>query len=89
MALGAGSRTVLRALLTSITATVLVGIVVGIAGAAAATRVASGFIYGITPLDPVSFGLAVLVLLAVSVAAATLPARRAVSVDPTEAMRAE
>jgi ABC-type antimicrobial peptide transport system permease subunit len=49
----------------------------------------SGFLFGVSPLDPTSLGLAALALGAVALAAAYLPALRATRVDPSEALRGE
>jgi ABC-type antimicrobial peptide transport system permease subunit len=65
------------------------GVVVGLGAAAALTRLMSTLLYGITPLDPVTYLAVPLVLTAATLLASYLPARRAVSVDPIEALRAE
>ena len=65
------------------------GIVAGCGLAAFATKYLAGFIYGVTPLDPRTFAGCALTMLVVSVAAVYLPVRRATSVDPVTALRAE
>ena len=55
--------------------------------ATAAVRVLSGFLYGIGPYDPVTLVSAVALLLAVALAAAAIPARRAARVDPITVIR--
>jgi hypothetical protein len=65
------------------------GVVLGLVGAAALTRLMQGMLFGIEPLDAVAFGVAPVLLLAVALAACLLPARRAARVDPAVAFRAE
>jgi putative ABC transport system permease protein len=66
-----------------------VGIAAGIVGAAAATRLLAGLLYGIRPLDPATFAAAASLLLAVSFVATVLPARRAAATDPIQALRSD
>ena len=54
-----------------------------------ATRPLKSMLYGISPLDPVAFGLSISVLILVSACAALAPARRAASVEPMQALRME
>ena len=65
------------------------GIAVGLALALGFSRIMSGLLFGVTPLDPLTFALVPVVLLAVAVLASVVPARRAASVDPMVALRAE
>jgi putative ABC transport system permease protein len=65
------------------------GIVLGAAGAMATTRLLRGFLYGVEPSDPVALVAGVTLLAAVGVLACYLPARKAASVDPLLAMRAD
>lgn len=65
------------------------GLALGIGGAAAVARLLTNLLFGVTPFDPVAFATAPLLLLAVALAACLLPAWRAASVPPTEALRAE
>jgi putative ABC transport system permease protein len=62
---------------------------VGIAGALAAGRILSSLLFQVSARDPLTIGGVALVLLAVSVAAALVPARRATRVDPMIALRFE
>ena len=89
MALGATRRDVLRLVLTRALRIVLVGLLVGLAGAAGVTRVLQTFLFGVSPTEPVVFALVTLLLLAVGLMAAWLPARRATRIDPLAALRAE
>jgi putative ABC transport system permease protein len=65
------------------------GLLVGMAGALAATRLLRGLLFGVTPLDPVSFLAAPLLLAFVALLACLVPALRAAAADPAEALRAE
>jgi predicted permease len=89
MALGAQRRDVLRLVLTRALRTVVAGVIVGLAGAAGVTRVLQTFLFGVTPTDPVAFTVVTLLLMAVGLVAAWLPARRATRIDPCAALRAE
>jgi predicted permease len=89
MALGAGGRDVLRLVLTRALRIVSSGVIVGLAGAAGVTRVLQRFLFGVAPTDPVVFTLVTLLLVAVGLLAAWLPARRATRIDPCAALRAE
>jgi putative ABC transport system permease protein len=89
MALGATRRDVLRLVLTRALRIVLAGLIVGLAGAVAVTRVLQTFLFGVTSTDPIVFTIVTLLLLAVGLMAAWLPARRATRIDPWGALRAE
>jgi ABC-type antimicrobial peptide transport system permease subunit len=89
MALGATRRDVLRLVLTHAFGIVAAGVVVGLLGAAGVTRVLQRFLFGVTPTDPLVFTAVTLLLLAVGLMAAWLPARRATRIDPWKALRAE
>jgi putative ABC transport system permease protein len=65
------------------------GLVLGVCGALAATRVLSGLLYGVAPTDPTSLGLASLLLALIALVAVWLPARRALRVDPVKTLNAE
>jgi putative ABC transport system permease protein len=89
MALGAERRDVLRLVLMRALRIVAAGLVVGLAGAAGVTRVLQRFLFGVTPTDPIAFTIVTLLLMAVGLMAAWLPARRATRIDPCAALRAE
>ena len=89
MALGAERRDVLRLVLTRALRIVVAGLIVGLAGAAGVTRVLQRFLFGVTPTDPIAFTSVTLLLMAVGLLAAWLPARRATKIDPCAALRAE
>ena len=89
MALGADRRDVLRLVLTRALRVVVTGLIVGLAGAAGVTRVLQRFLFGVTSTDPIVFTIVTLLLLAVGLMAAWLPARRATRIDPWAALRAE
>lgn len=89
MALGAQAREVLGLVLREAIVLVLVGVAVGLPVIFAATRFASTLLFGLTPTDPVSLGLAALLMFAVAMIAGYLPARRATKVDPLVALRYE
>jgi predicted permease len=89
MALGAERRDVLRLVLTRALRIVAAGLIVGLAGAVGVTRVLQRFLFGVTPTDPIVFTIVTLLLMAVGLMAAWLPARRATRIDPCAALRAE
>jgi putative ABC transport system permease protein len=89
MALGARAGDVLRLVLRDGTALALLGVVLGIVGAAALTRLLSRMLYNVTPLDPLTFVAGAAVLLLVAISACYLPARRAAMLDPVIALREE
>ena len=89
MALGATRGDVRRLILNRALRAVVAGLVVGLGGAAALTRVLQTFLFGVTPTDPLVFTSVTLLLLTVGLLAAWLPARRATRIDPWKALRAE
>jgi predicted permease len=66
-----------------------VGIVIGLAAAALLTRMMKSLLFGVPPVDPVTFAAVPVTLLLATLAACYLPARRASAVDPADCMRAE
>ncbi|MGE0043162.1 MAG: FtsX-like permease family protein, partial [Vicinamibacterales bacterium] len=89
LALGARPGQVLGAVVRRGVAVTLVGVVIGLAGAVGVTRFMRAVLYGVEPVDPLTFGAMALVLIAVSALASWLPARRAARLDPAETLRAE
>jgi putative ABC transport system permease protein len=89
MALGAQAREVRAMVVGQALRMGAVGLIVGIAGAIAATRVLQALLYGVTPTDPATFAGVSVVLLAVMLLAAHIPARRATRIDPLAALRTE
>ena len=88
-ALGARPRQVIELVAKQGVPPVAVGIVAGLAGAVAATRLLTGTLYGISPLDPVVYAAVTSVLVMTAVVAIAVPARRAATVDPAIALRDE
>ncbi len=68
---------------------VVLGIVLGLAGAFALTRLLRSLLFEVSPTDSLSFALVPALLAAVGLLACWLPARRAVKIDPIEALRYE
>jgi predicted permease len=66
-----------------------IGVVIGLVTAAGLMRLMKSLLFGISPLDPVTYVAAPLILVAAAVFASYLPARRAAAVDPVEALKAE
>jgi ABC-type antimicrobial peptide transport system permease subunit len=65
------------------------GVLLGLAGTAAATRLLAAFLVGVSPTDPMTIVSVVLLFTAVALLASWLPARRAAGVDPMRALRSE
>jgi predicted permease len=89
MALGASPRDVVRQILGEGMRLVVVGVLLGIVGALGASRLLSSMLFGVSPVNPALYLSAVAGVLAVSVTATLLPARRATRVDPLLALRAD
>jgi len=89
MALGAETFDVLRLMVNSSMVWVLVGIAVGTVGSALLTRLLTGMLYDVRPLDPIVLGGVALLLAGVALVASYLPARRAARIDPIAALRCD
>lgn len=89
MALGAGGRDVMRLIVGQGLKLAGAGVIIGLAGAAAAGKAAQSLLIGVSPFDPISFAGVSLFLMLVALAASVLPARRAMRVDPIIALRAD
>jgi putative ABC transport system permease protein len=89
MALGATSGNILGMVVREGMALAAVGLIAGVAGALALTRLASTLLFGVSARDPMTFVLVSLVLLMVSFVASYLPARHATRVDPLSTLRSE
>jgi predicted permease len=89
MAVGADGRRVRRLVVGQAIAPVLLGLVLGVAGAVGLSRAMAGFLWGVTPTDPVTLGLAALLLLGLALAASWIPAREAANLDPLTALNCE
>src|SRR5207237_9714138 len=89
MALGAQRAQVLVNVLRDGILLAATGIVLGVAAAAAATRVLRTMLFGVTPLDPLTFGAVSVAFGCVAMLACYVPARRATRVDPMVALRSE
>lgn len=63
-----------------------IGVAVGVGCAALATRYLEGLLFGVTPLDPLTFVVVSLMFMAIAVLASALPARRAAAIDPLSAL---
>jgi putative ABC transport system permease protein len=89
IALGAQSADVLRLVINQGMLLTLIGLVIGIAGAFAVTRVMTEMLFGVTATDPLTFAGVPLLLVAIAFLACYIPARRATKVDPLVALRYE
>ncbi|HET9449272.1 MAG TPA: ABC transporter permease [Aggregicoccus sp.] len=89
LALGARGGAVLGLVMRQTLATVAAGCALGLLGSAALAGGLRAFLFGVQPLDPLTFGLLTLGLAAVALAASLLPAWRATRVDPALALRAQ
>jgi macrolide transport system ATP-binding/permease protein len=86
-ALGATDRNVVRLMMRQGSRSVLIGLVVGSVIALGASQALRGVLLGVSPLDPISFGGAIIALLATAALAIYMPARRASRVDPARTLR--
>jgi predicted permease len=89
LALGAQSGDVLGLVLRQGMGLTLAGLLAGVVGAAAVTRLASGLLIDVSPVDPSIFAAAAVFLTVVALAACYIPARRATRIDPNAALRCQ
>jgi len=89
VALGARRAQVITLVVRQSAVLTVVGIVLGLSGAAMLSRYLEGLLFGVTPLDPVTFAGAAVVFTLVALVAAVGPTRRATGVDPLVALRTE
>jgi ABC-type antimicrobial peptide transport system permease subunit len=89
IALGARRHEVLGLVLSRAARLVMIGLALGLAGALLVGRLINQLLFGVLPASPVLLTSACLVLAVTAAAAAYLPARRAASIDPVQALRAE
>jgi putative ABC transport system permease protein len=89
MALGSQRSGIARLVLLSGAKLAVAGCVIGLLGAIAASRLLGSFLFEVSAFDPLTLGLAAILVLLLALVACLLPARRAASVDPMRALRAE
>jgi len=89
LALGAHPGNVLKMVLRQGAKMALVGVVIGLGGAFALTRLMTSLLFGVAASDPVTFVAVAVLLILVALLACYLPARRAMKVDPMAALRYE
>ncbi|NOT59895.1 MAG: FtsX-like permease family protein, partial [Acidobacteria bacterium] len=82
MALGAGRRDVLALVIKQGFKLAVIGVLIGLGGALAVTRLLKTLLYGVSPTDPLTFAIIPALLLLVALLACWIPARRATKVDP-------
>jgi len=87
MALGASVKDMLRLVISRGMRLTIAGIVIGAIAALSLTRLMGDLLYQVSPRDPLAFGFALIVMIAVSFIACFLPARRAARIDPVTALR--
>ncbi len=89
MALGAQRGNVLRMVVGRAVGMALIGVIAGLAGAVALTRVIGSLLYGVSSTDPLVFAGVSLLIVSVACVAGYLPARRASRIDPIVALHCE
>jgi predicted permease len=89
MALGARKGHIVALVLNQAALDMALGIVIGVASALALSRIMSSLLYEVTPTDPMAFMLIAPALMAIALTAAFMPVRKALAVDPCEALRHE
>jgi len=89
VALGAQRTAVVGLVFTETLRLVFIGLALGVCAALITTRLATSMLFGVTPMDPMTIGVAMLLLLVMAALASALPARRAARVEPMVALRHE
>jgi putative ABC transport system permease protein len=89
MALGSQRGAIVRLVLRSGTKLAVIGCIVGLAGAAAASEIMRSLLFDVSPFDPLALSAAAVVVLLLAIGASGLPALRAASIDPMRALRGE
>jgi ABC-type antimicrobial peptide transport system permease subunit len=89
VALGAQNRELRLMFVRSALALTGIGVIIGLGAAAAVAQLMRTLLFGVSPLDPLSFALVPLVLVLAAALASFLPASRATAVNPVEALKAE
>jgi ABC-type antimicrobial peptide transport system permease subunit len=87
MALGAKPKQVLMTVLKRTLILCAVGLAAGMLVTLAASKLLSNVLYGVSPRDPLTYAVALLLMLAVALAAAWQPAQRAIHIDPATILR--
>ena len=89
MALGSSRGAVLRLVLREGLGLLMIGLVLGLVGAFASTRLLGSFLYGVPAVDPITFVAVPVLLLIATMGACLIPGMRAAAIDPIEALRHE
>jgi ABC-type antimicrobial peptide transport system permease subunit len=89
MALGSQRAAIIQLVLQSGARLAAVGCILGLGGAVAASRLLRSLLFGVSPFDPLVLSLAAIGVLLLAVLASGLPALRAASIDPMQALRGE
>jgi ABC-type antimicrobial peptide transport system permease subunit len=89
MALGSQRSAIVRLVLQSGAKLAIIGCALGLGGAVAASKLLRSLLFGVSPFDPLVLSAAAVGVLLLAVGASALPALRAASIDPIEALRGE
>lgn len=89
MALGAARNRIASMIVGETITLVVIGIALGLPAAMLASRLITGQLFGLGPVDPPTFSVVCLILALIAITASYLPARRAASIEPMRALRTE